>query len=378
MSKQNNRICAYIDLNAIENNIESMKNLIAPDTKMIAVVKADGYGHGSIEIAKQIQSKECIWGFAVATAEEAAELRANTISKPILVLGYVFPDDYESLVQMDVRPTVFQYEMALKLSEAAVKLQKELPIHIGIDTGMSRIGFRNLEESIEEIKKIHQLPNIIIEGIFTHFARADEEDLTATNVQYDRFQQFIQGLEKEGISIPIKHCNNSAGIMWHREGDLNAVRPGIIIYGVTPSDEVHNTGMVLHPAMTLKTHISYVKNVEAGVAVSYGGTYVTSKDVTKIATIPVGYADGYPRSLSNKGHVLIHGKKAPIIGRICMDQFMVDVTHIPEAKMEDEVTLMGRDGDSVITVEELGELSGRFPYEFICCISKRVPRVYIR
>ncbi len=378
MSKQNNRICAYIDLTAIEKNVESMEKLISSDTKMIAVVKADGYGHGSIAISKHIQPKDSIWGFAVATVEEAADLRANGIVKPILVLGYVFPDDYELLVQMDVRPTVFQYEMAKKLSVAAVKLQKELPIHIGIDTGMTRIGFRNLEESVEEIKKIYQLPNINIEGIFTHFARADEEDLKATHIQYEKFQQCIQKLENEGISISMKHCNNSAGIMWHRKGDLHAVRPGIILYGVTPSDEVHNTGMELHPAMTLKTHISYVKNVEAGVAVSYGGTYVTSREVTKIATIPVGYADGYPRSLSNKGYVLIHGKRAPIIGRICMDQFMVDVTEIPEAKMEDEVTLMGRDGECVISVEELGALSGRFPYEFICCISKRVPRVYIR
>ncbi len=378
MSKQNNRICAYIDLNAVEKNVESMEKLISPHTKMIAVVKADGYGHGAIEISKHIQPKDCIWGFAVATVEEAAALRQNGIEKPILVLSYVFPDDYELLVQMEVRPTVFRYEMAQKLSAEAVKLQKKLPIHIGIDTGMTRIGFRNLEESVEEIKKIHQLPNINIEGIFTHFANADEEDLTSTHRQYEKFQRCIQRLEMEGISIPMKHCNNSAGIMWHRTGDLNAVRPGIILYGVAPSSEVHNTGMELHPAMTLKTHISYVKNVEAGVAVSYGGTYVTSKEVTKIATIPVGYADGYPRSLSNKGYVLIHGKKAPIIGRICMDQFMVDVTHIPEAKMEDEVTLMGKDGDCVISVEELGETSGRFSYEFICCINKRVPRVYIK
>lgn len=378
MSKKNNRICAYIDLRAVEKNIENMERLLAPETKMIAVVKADGYGHGSIEIAKHIQEKPVIWGFAVATAEEAQDLRCHGIEKPILVLGYVFPDDYELLVRLQVRPTVFQYEMAQKLSAAAQRAGCELPIHIGIDTGMSRIGFRADRGSLQEIYKISQLSNLRIEGIFTHFARADEVDLEPTQVQYQKFQELIQGLEKMGISIPMKHCNNSAGILWNREGDLNAVRPGIVLYGIMPSNEVHNQGIQLYPAMTLKTHISYVKEVEAGVAVSYGGTYVTSGEVTRIATIPVGYADGYPRSLSNKGSVLIHGKRAPIIGRICMDQFMVDVTDIPDAKMEDEVTLMGCDGAGTITVEELGEQSGRFPYEFICCISKRVPRVYLK
>lgn len=377
MTDKNTRVCAYIDLKAIDKNFESMKQVLSPGTKMIAVVKSDAYGHGAVKIAQHIEEKEYIWGFAVATAEEAEELRNNGLTKPILILGYVFPEHYEKLVQMDVRPAVFQYEMAVQLSAAAEKYNKILPIHLAVDTGMTRIGFRNLENSIEIIKKINLLPNIKIEGIFTHFAKADETDLAPSHKQFEKFMSFISEIEKEGITIPMKHCNNSAGIMWHREGDLQAVRPGITIYGILPSDEVYNTGVQLHPAMSLKTHISYIKDVEPGIGISYGGTYVTTKKNTRVATIPVGYADGYPRSLSNKGYVLIHGKKAPILGRVCMDQFMADVTEIPEANIADEVILLGSDGAHTITAEELGNLSGRFSYEFVCCISKRVPRVHI-
>ncbi len=213
--------------------------------------------------------------------------------------------------------------------------------------------------------------------MFTHFARADEQDLTSAHQQFANYQEFLTLLEEAGIRIPIRHCNNSAGILWHREGDLDAVRPGITLYGIAPSDEVVNPGVALQPVMELKSHISFVKEVEAGVAVSYGGTFVTTRDSTRIATIPVGYADGYPRSLSNKGYVLINGKKAPIIGRVCMDQFMVDVSDIPEAVRGTEVTLLGTDHGSTITAEELGDLSGRFSYELICCITKRVPRIYL-
>ena len=224
--------------------------------------------------------------------------------------------------------------------------------------------------------QISQLPNLKIEGMFTHFARADEADLSYAKQQYETYQEFVNIMEKAGIEIPIKHCNNSAGILWHRDGDLDAVRPGITIYGVYPSDEVVNPGVELKSVMGLKSHISHIKEVEKGIPVSYGGTFVTTRDMTKIATIPVGYADGYPRALSNKGSVLIHGQRAKILGRVCMDQFMVDVTEIPDVQTGDEVTLMGKDGDDCISVEELSDLSGRFPYEFLCCISKRVPRVY--
>ena len=376
MIKKHDRVYASIDMNAVETNFENMRNNLSPGTKMIAVVKADAYGHGAVPIARMMQKKDYIWGFAVATVEEADELRTNGIRKPILILGYVFPEDYETLVKKDIRPAVFTLKMAEELSHAAEKYNRILPIHLAVDTGMTRIGFRHPKESLEEMIQISQLPNLKIEGMFTHFARADEADLSYAKQQYETYQEFVNIMEKAGIEIPIKHCNNSAGILWHRDGDLDAVRPGITIYGVYPSDEVVNPGVELKSVMGLKSHISHIKEVEKGIPVSYGGTFVTPRDMTQIATIPVGYADGYPRALSNKGSVLIHGQRAKILGRVCMDQFMVDVTEIPDVQTGDEVTLMGKDGDDCISVEELSDLSGRFPYEFLCCISKRVPRVY--
>ncbi|NCB92743.1 MAG: alanine racemase [Clostridia bacterium] len=378
MTKKHDRVYAAINLKAIEENFENMRKNLTPGTRMIAVVKADAYGHGAVKIASMMQEKDYIWGFAVATSEEAYELRTNGIDKPILILGFAFPEDYRELVKEEIRPAVFSLKMAMELSEAARKENKVLPIHLAVDTGMTRIGFRNPKESLEEIVHISKLPNLKIEGMFTHFARADESNLEYAREQFRTYNEFLQLLLEHGINIPVRHCNNSAGILWHREGDMDAVRPGITIYGVAPSDEVVNPGVILRPAMELKSHVSYVKDVEAGVGVSYGGTYVTVREKTKIATIPVGYADGYPRGLSNKGYVLIHGKKANILGRVCMDQFMVDVTDIPGVECMDEVTLLGHDQDAVISIEELSALSGRFPYEFLCCISKRVPRVYDR
>lgn len=370
------RVYASIDLGALESNLQHMYENLSSGTKMIAVVKADAYGHGAVQVATFVKDKDYIWGFAVATIEEAEELRMHGIEKPILILGYVFPEDYDRLVKNDIRPSVFSYDMALKINKVAEQYQKTVPIHLALDTGMTRIGLRNPEKSIDEIVNINGLNNIRIEGAFTHFARADEEDLTSAKNQFDIFKEFISVMEEKGIHIPMKHCNNSAGILWNREGDLQAVRPGITMYGIYPSDEMYQVGVELTPVMGLHSHISYVKDVEAGVPVSYGGTYVTSKENTRIATVPVGYADGYPRGLSNKASVLIHGKRAPIIGRVCMDQFMVDVTDIPKAKQGDKVTLLGKNGEEIIMVEELSKISGRFPYEFVCCISKRVPRVY--
>lgn len=378
MIKKHDRVYASIDLDAVEENFENMKNNLTPGTKMIAVVKADAYGHGAVPIARIMQEKSYIWGFATATTEEAAELRENGIQKPILILGYVFPEDYETLVEMDIRPAVFTLDMAKQLSAAAQKHNRILSVHLAVDTGMTRIGFRHPEESLEEIVHISKLPSLKIEGMFTHFARADENDPSYAKEQFEIYRKFTSLIRKEGIEIPLLHCNNSAGILWHRDGDLDAVRPGITIYGVYPSDEVINTGVTLRPVMGIKSHISHVKNVEKGIPVSYGGTFVTSKEHTIIATIPVGYADGYPRGLSNKGYVLVHGQRAKILGRVCMDQFMVDVTDIPDVHTGDEVTLLGNDGNACIFVEELSELSGRFPYEFLCCISKRVPRIYHR
>ena len=375
--KKDSRVKAVISLDAVEHNFREMRKNIAEETKMIAVIKADAYGHGAVPVAHLIEDYDYIWGFAAATAEEAIHLREAGITKPILILGIVFDEYFPELVRYEIRPAVCEYEEARKLSDEAVLQKKTVHIHIALDTGMTRIGFADVSENVEEIKKISELPNLEIEGMFTHFARADEQDLTSAHQQFANYQEFLTLLEEAGIRIPIRHCNNSAGILWHREGDLDAVRPGITLYGIAPSDEVVNPGVALQPVMELKSHISFVKEVEAGVAVSYGGTFVTTRDSTRIATIPVGYADGYPRSLSNKGYVLINGKKAPIIGRVCMDQFMVDVSDIPEAVRGTEVTLLGTDHGSTITAEELGDLSGRFSYELICCITKRVPRIYL-
>ena len=367
--KKFERVKAVVSLDAIAHNFAEMKKNIAKGTKIVAVIKADGYGHGAEAIARLIEDYDYIWGFAVATPEEALQLRTFGVKKPILILGVVFEEYFTEMIAKEIRLTVCTYEMAQKLSEEAQRQGRDVHIHIGLDTGMSRIGFADRQESVEEIKKISKLPN--------HFARADETDRSPAIDQLNRYLNFAKLLEDAGIQIPMKHCSNSAGIIRVPEANLNAVRAGITIYGIYPSNEVERDIVKLIPAMELKSHISYIKTVEPGAAFSYGGTFTAKKEM-RVATIPVGYADGYPRSLSNKGWVLIHGKKAPILGRVCMDQFMVDITKIPNVKTGDEVTLIGKDGKEFISIEKFGDLSGRFSYEFACDISKRVPRVYIK
>nr|WP_297873236.1 alanine racemase [uncultured Blautia sp.] len=374
--KMHSRIQAEIDLDAMTYNLEHIKKNLAPGTQVIAVLKADAYGHGAVPLAKRIQKDPEIWGIAVATVEEGEELRNAGITKPILILGYTYQEDYQKIAALDFRPAVFKLSMAKELSKAAMEAGKTLKIHIKIDTGMTRIGYRDVKKDVPEILEISKLPGLETEGIFTHFARADEADKAPALNQYQKFQEFIKALEQNGLHIPMKHCSNSAGIIRMREANLDAVRAGIILYGLYPSQEVEREPVPLKPLMSLRSHIAYIKTVEPGAEISYGGIFTTVRD-TRVATIPVGYADGYPRGLSNKGSVLIRGKRAPILGRVCMDQFMVDVTDIPEAEELDQVTLLGKDGEDCITMEELGELSGRFNYEFACCISKRVPRVYL-
>lgn len=370
------RIYAKIDMAHIEDNIKEMKKNLSPHTRMVAVIKADAYGHGAWQIARLIEDYDFLWGFAVATADEAVSLRKKDIKKPILILGYTFEADYSLLLQYDIRPTIFQFSDALLLSQQAKKAGKELPVHIAVDTGMSRIGYLAKEESICEILRIAELENIRIEGLFTHFSKADESDLEPTKSQLYMFLDFKEELRKRGLCFPLLHAGNSAAIIRFGQAHLDLVRAGISMYGIYPSEEVETDKVKLKPVMSIYSHISYIKEVEAGVSVSYGGTFVTERK-TRIATVPVGYADGYPRSLSNKGWVLIHGKKAPVIGRICMDQFMVDVTDIEEAKALDEVVLLGRSGKEEISAYRLGALSGRFHYELVCDINKRVPRVYV-
>lgn len=372
------RVWAEIDLDAIAFNIESIKKQIQEKTQIVAVIKADGYGHGAVWIAEMLENDSRVWGYAVATAEEAMTLRQSGMKKPILILAYTFPSAYEELIQNEIRLTVFTLEMAQALSKESVKQGKCCKIHIKMDTGMTRIGMQPDSDSIALIKQIAALENIEIEGIFTHFARADETDRTKAYEQLRQFQDFIAQLEESaGIQIPMKHCSNSAGIVEMPEANMDAVRAGIILYGLWPSDEVKEHGKIaLMPSLCLKSRVVYVKTVPAGREISYGGTFTTKRE-TRVATICVGYGDGYPRSLSNKGYVLIKGQKAPILGRVCMDQFMVDITDIEGiVQVGEEVTLIGKDKGEEITMEALGALSGRFNYELACDLGKRIPRVY--
>lgn len=370
------RVYAQIDLDAICRNIQNVKQKVGANTKVMAVVKTDAYGHGAVPVARALANIGTD-AFAVATAEEALELRAAGISEPILILGYVFKDDFSRLLKQDITLTVFQYETAKALSDCAKSLGICAKIHIKLDTGMGRIGFLPNEESLAEIEKIAALPALSIDGIFTHFACADETDKTSCNRQKQRFLDFVSALEARGIHIPCKHMCNSAGIIEFSDGFLDMVRSGIMTYGLYPSEEVQKASFSLSPALQLKSHVSFVKTVDKGFTVSYGSTY-TTKQKTVIATIPVGYGDGYPRALSNVGRVLIHGRYAPIIGRVCMDQFMADVTEIPNVQAGDCVTLIGTDGQHQITVEEVAALAHSFNYELCCGLNKRVPRVYLQ
>lgn len=371
----NSRVYAGIDLSAVLHNLQEMRKNIKDDTKIVAVIKTDGYGHGALPIAEAIEEVPYLWGYAVATVDEAMALIQAGRKKPILILGVSFYDQFEAIVRNDIRPCVCDYEVAKKLSDIAVAKNKNCHIHIKIDTGMSRIGFQVNEDTVDTIQKISQLPNIEIEGIFTHFSNADELDKTPTFLQMDLFKNMCDMLQERGVKIPIKHCSNSAGIVDIPEANMNMVRAGIILYGLWPSDEVNKNSLDLQPVMSLKSHISYLKELDEGRKISYGGTYVTTEKKL-IATVPVGYGDGYARSLSNKGYVLIRGQKAYICGRVCMDQFMVDVSHIEGVRVGDSVTLLGKDGNERITMEELGDMSERFNYEFACLITPRVPRVY--
>ena len=375
--KRYSRVHAEIDLDAIIHNMNAMHANISPNTKIMAVIKADGYGHGAVEIAEAINDLPYVFGYAVATVEEGIILRNHGIEKPILVLGYVFPEQYYDMIRARIRPAVFTSDMADRLSFMAGRLEVECPIHFAIDTGMSRIGYQVTEEAANEMARIASLPHIVVEGIFTHFAKADETDKTSTFAQMEKFEKMITMLKNRGVEIPIHHCSNSAAIVDVPEANMDLVRAGITMYGLWPSPEVDKSKIELKPALSLVTHVAYVKELEAGREISYGGTYTTTEKQI-IATIPVGYADGYARTLSNKADVLIHGQRAPIRGRVCMDQFMVDVTHIPNVKTGDKVTLIGKDGDEQITMEELGERADRFNYEFVCDLGKRIPRVYLQ
>lgn len=362
------RTYAAIDLDAIAHNLTELKKKIKKGVLSLAIVKADAYGHGAVGVAKAIQDE--VDYFGIAELGEAVELREAGVKKPILVLSYTSPYQYESLVKYELTQTIFNYDDAVALSKAAVKLNKIARVHIAVDTGMSRIGFFCNAESVETVKRINDLPNIYIEGIFSHYACADCVERETTNKQTQVFKDFIAQLESRGMYIPIKHLCNSAGILSVDE-QFDMVRLGIVMYGLYPDECVNDGSINLKPAMKIVSHVSHVKEVPAGSGVSYGHTYFTDRP-TRIATVCIGYADGYSRSLSNKGRVLINGKYAPVIGRVCMDQLMVDVTALNDVSVGDAVVLLGTDGENSITAEDIAELTDTINYEVVCQFQKRV------
>ena len=360
-----------IDLDAIRHNINEVK--LRAGVPVMAIIKADAYGHGAVEIARHLDG-DCAF-FGVSSMLEALELRQAEIEKPILILGYTPVDAFPEAIRLGIRPAIFRYEDALALSQAAQEAGMTAKFHIAVDTGMSRIGFQVTEDDADICAKIAALPQVEAEGLFSHFATADCADLTRARQQMALFDRFDDMLRSRGVHIKLRHLDNSAGVMnFHCKYEM--VRSGIVTYGMYPSDEVDPGILDLKPALRWETRITHLKTLEPGREIGYGGTYTTTRP-TRVATIPVGYADGYRRSLSGRFYVLIHGKKAPILGRICMDQMMVDVTDIPGAALNDVVVLVGESGDLRISVEEIAARQDSFNYEFVCGISRRVPRVYL-
>lgn len=364
---------AAIDLDAAEHNFNVTKAKLPENVKLLCVIKADAYGHGAVPLAKLFEGRADFYG--VACIEEAIELKKAGIKTPVLILGAVPKEFYSDIVKYDIRVPIFNLEDAKALSAEAVKQSKTAPFHFCVDTGMSRIGFQVNKESANACLEITKLPNIEAEGLFSHFATADEKDLSKAIAQRDKFKEFIKLLEERGINIPIKHINNSAGIMNFDEY-FDMCRMGIILYGLYPSHEVDENLLKIKPVMEWRAHITHIKELEPGREISYGGTYKTG-ETRRIATIPVGYADGYPRCLSNKGKVLINGEFASITGRVCMDQFMVDITGI-DAKVGDTVVLVGKSGSKELSMEEVSENAYSFNYELPCRVARRVPRTYYR
>ncbi|MBQ6734229.1 MAG: alanine racemase [Lachnospiraceae bacterium] len=380
------RVLAVIDLSAVRHNIAVLKkHQKNKDAGICAVLKADGYGHGAVEIAKALEGERDVTAYAVATTAEAVQLKTEAqVKKPVMILGHAFPESDGTLFTYDIQPSVFYEETVRSLEETAKKLPEalrgaKLRVHIPVDTGMGRIGVTPDDAGLAFVRRVLESEALIPEGIFTHFAAADEADEAFTAEQTERFRAFVGRVRDElHYEIPCIHSDNSAAMLMHRGGPFHMERAGIALYGMAPSSFVRENSAAakeLKPVLSWHSHVSFVKEVPSGTPVSYGRTFVTNRP-SVIATVPVGYADGYPRLLSGKGDVLIRGRRVPVTGRVCMDQFMADVTEVEGVRAGDPVTLIGRDGDACITAEELGDLSGRFHYELVCCINKRVPREY--
>ncbi|RBP44787.1 alanine racemase [Garciella nitratireducens] len=359
-----------VDLDAISHNIQTIRKLVGKDKKIMGIVKADAYGHGAVEVA-QVLLKHGVEYLAVSILDEAIALRKGGIIAPILILGYTPVEQVKEIVKWGITQTIYNRDIIYALSKEAQKQKKRVKIHIKVDTGMGRIGFIGKEEIVKAVKEFRQLPYIDIEGIFTHFSVADQKDKRYTFKQLKNFEKVIKALEKEDIYIPIKHTANSAATIDIDQSRFDMVRPGIILYGLYPSDEVRKERLNLKPAMSFKTRIAHIKKVPPNTSISYGRKFITSNE-SIIATLPVGYADGFSRMLSGKAKVLIQGKKVPVVGAICMDQCMVDISNIPNVEIGDEVIVFGKG----LPVEEIAEKLGTINYEVICMLNKRVPRVY--
>ncbi|MCP4749280.1 MAG: alanine racemase [Proteobacteria bacterium] len=378
---------AEIDLKAIDHNIRELRRVTSPKAGLMAVVKANAYGHGAVEVAKQA-IKSGADALGVARIDEGIELRKANIAAPILIFGYTTPEAAAELLEYDLIPTVFSYENAKALSEAAEKRKSKIGIHLKVDSGMGRLGFlpdclgavdmsaAGKKAAIRQIESIAGLPGLEIQGIFSHFAISDSADKTSAKRQFEIFTEFLDGLRQVGLDFPLKHAANSAATIDMPETHLDMVRTGIAIYGLKPSEEVDFSRIDLEPAMTIKTKIVHLKEVPAGFKVSYGSTYVTEKP-TAIATVPIGYGDGYNRLLSSRGCMLIGGRRAPIVGRVCMDLTMLDVGHIPGATLEDEVIVLGRQETESITADEIAASLNTINYEIVTAITARVPRIYL-
>lgn len=371
------RAWAEVNLDNIAHNVREIRRITSKKAEIMGVVKADAYGHGVMEVARTLLNNG-ITRLAVSMLDEAIQLRKSGFDVPILILNYTDPRRAEEIILNDVTQTVFSHDLATALSEAAVRLKKNIKIHIKVDTGMSRVGFLPGYNAVKNIVQISKLPGIIIEGLFTHFASADEKDKSYTYMQFEKFMSICSELNRIGLYIPVKHVANSAAIIEYPEMHMDMVRPGIITYGMYPSEDVDKSRIDLRPAMTLKANVILVKDIEKNTSISYGRIFTTNRE-SKIATLPIGYADGYTRLLNNKAKVLVNGEFAPVVGKICMDQCMLDVTDLmSEVHVGDEVVLFGKQGDKEITIEEIASSIGTINYELVCIIGKRIPRVYLQ
>ena len=366
--------CAEINIRALIHNLNQAKRLAGSKSQILSIVKADAYGHGAVKISKALV-RNGIHHLGTALVEEAVELRDAGIKIPIIVLGGIFKEQIPKIAEYSLTPVVYQEDFLKAVAKEARKSNKKVNIHIKIDTGMGRIGVLS-DEAVNFVKKAASLKNIKVEGIMTHFADADLADKAYAEKQMAEFTSIVNKLNEEGIDIPYQHIANSAALVSFENNKFNMARPGIMLYGYAPSAEGKERGLNLIPVMSLKTKVLHLKKVSAGTYISYGRTFVAKRD-SVIATLPVGYADGYSRALSNKGFVIVKGKRAPIAGRVCMDMTMIDVTGIDGVEINDEVVLIGKQGKEAITADDVAMLTNTISYEVLCCIGKRVPRVYI-